>query len=134
MTKRPTREEYAKLTPKEVRIKIAEYRGWTDIAEREIFLGNDEHTTSTITGSHRDYGDGFYELDDYLNDLNAMHEAVSKLTEEQREDLAWCLFDLTESNFGEPYSGDVTDLHWTTEATAKQRAEAFVLTMEGGAE
>lgn len=58
---------------------------------------------------------------DYLNDLNAMHEAEKVLTEEQLKDYAdWLLV----------ISNSVSSLHasWFN-ATARQRAEAFLRTL-----
>lgn len=94
-----TREQWAKLTPEKQRIKVAVLCGW-DVAEYTFLTG----------------------VPDYLNDLNAMHEA-EKL--------------LTPSNMIALYAKELDDIIATTEgnrplwnATAAQRAEAFALTMD----
>ena len=55
---------------------------------------------------------------DYLNDLNAMHEAEKVLTDEQKREYRICLFRLCDC-----YAG--REVH----ATAAQRAEAFLKTL-----
>jgi len=90
-----TREQWAKLTPEKQRIKVAVLCGW-DVAEYTFLTG----------------------VPDYLNDLNAMHEAEKMLTKEQHDDFCDMLI-VTAPKDGEAYS-----------ATAAQRAEAFALTMD----
>jgi hypothetical protein len=52
---------------------------------------------------------------DYLNDLNAMHEAEKVLTAEQRRSYVNCIFNLP-----------VSECESNTFATAAQRAKAFL--------
>jgi hypothetical protein len=56
-------------------------------------------------------------IPDYLNDLNAMHEAEKALTSEQLE--VYCNI-LHKPNHG---------VYWAIHATASQRAEAFLRTI-----
>jgi hypothetical protein len=110
------REQWAALTNEEKRVKIAE------LCELERV----RHIDRTATGDfHRIehykelvYGPGL-PVPDYLNDLNAMHEAEKVLSPEQQS----------------RYYDHLT--HWhhrhVWKATAAQRAEAFVLTMEEAA-
>ena len=56
-----TSEEYDKLTDEEIRIKIAKFDGWK--YGEDMLWFNYEHPAS-------------HDFPDYLNDLNACHEAV----------------------------------------------------------
>jgi hypothetical protein len=97
-----TREEWAKLTPEEKRIKVAGLRGDACLA--------------------RDTKDGplYYSGPDCLNDLNAMHHAVQDVftTDEQWARYAGWLLEIAGGSKGGAF-----------EATAAQRAEAFALVM-----
>ena len=84
------------MTPEQQRIAIAEACGWK-------------------TG-YRD-PEAWHPLPDYLNDLNAMHEAEGILTNEQIE--VYCSF-LQKPQWG---------IWWGIHATAAQRAEAFLRTI-----
>lgn len=64
-------------------------------------------------------GEPFIELPDYLNDLNAMHEAIMSRTHEERRAILTELFHIT-AKHGEVDPIDQVD------ATAAQRAEAFL--------
>jgi len=103
-----TREEYAKLTDEEKRVKVAEHCGIKNI------------------GRYSKYSSLMGELDgrtvmilDYLNDLNACHEFEEFKTIEQHDKYDTLLDSITRKA-GIP--------SWN--ATAAQRAEAFVLTLE----
>lgn len=93
------------MTDEQINQAIAKACGWRDLA---------------IEG-----GSGFYkgfdngaelrpDLPDYVNDLNAMHEAEQRLTKEQAEDYVARLFD---------------SCYESTFATARQRAEVFLRTI-----
>jgi hypothetical protein len=109
-----TREQWAKLTDEEKRIKVAELCGWKRGAKRD-------------RGGHYWAMPGWYpqctwvedSMPDYLNDLNAMHEAEKTIHDDYRDMYA-------------DYLVEISGFHplgvWST--TARQRAEAFVLTME----
>ena len=103
---------YDTMTPEQQRIKIAEARGWTD-AEIVNVNGKIMH--------------GQTEVPDYLNDLNAMHEAEKVLTVAQRITYA--------NQIGVVLSGGsvgraIPNWWFIHEATASQRAEAFLRTLD----
>lgn len=101
-----TREELARLTPEEKRVKIAEVCGWK--------LHMDTPFQRWLRPP--DYVMSCGVLPDYLNDLNAIHEAEEKLTWEQKfvmhDHLCLKLVPIDEM---------------TWRATAAQRADAFLL-------
>ncbi len=100
------------MTPEAQRIAIAEACGWTNVAPR--IVKNVKHQGDDITvGIWSDNG----WIPDYLNDLNAMHEAEKVLTYEQLE--VYCNI-LHKPNHG---------VYWAIHATAAQRAEAFLRTI-----
>ena len=95
------------MTPEQQRIAIAESCGWTD--------------TQIIDGKY-----GQTDVPDYLNDLNAMHEAEKVLTVAQRITYA--------NQIGVVLSGGsggraIPNWWFIHEATASQRAEAFLRTI-----
>lgn len=103
------------MTPEKQRIKIAEAHGWVLNPECD-FLGK----AFPQCWTHDDYNMVFhdYELPDYLNDLNAMHEAETVLPKDLRACWMIELCKITDDSF------------WaTTRATAAQRAEAFLKTL-----
>ncbi len=74
---------------------------------------------------------GFVSIPDYLNDLNAMHEAEKTLDANQRLDYA-CY--LTEPVRDQVYEVMPRDIHYSVcfpaiNSTAAQRAEAFLRTL-----
>ena len=101
------------MTPEQQRIAIAEVCGWTEIEPCTCCDGVSRGYTP-IPGAHKKH------LPNYLNDLNAMHEAEKVLAQRTREDLGsyqlYCrvLLDF----FGSGVS-----------CTASQRAEAFLRTI-----
>jgi hypothetical protein len=102
------------MKPEQQRIAIAEACGWKFIPE--YYHGEDqppEFTTVTPDGRHLC---GYYP--DYLNDLNAMHEAEKILTAQQRRSYVNCLFNLP-----------VSECESNAFATAAQRAKAFLRTI-----
>lgn len=101
-----TTEELAKLTPEEKRIRIAETQGWTGLwMHKGVPCGT--HPAGTET----------QEPPDYLNDLNAMHEA--EMTLRKPYDYILHLDRIAER--------ENVSLIW--HATAAQRADAFLLTV-----
>ena len=93
------------MSPKQQRIAIAKSCEYHEI--------NDQNTSCRKIGLH-----GWTFIPDYLNDLNAMHDAENVLTNEQ-----WWLFVefLTEIRGG--------GVALCISATAAQRAEAFLRTI-----
>ena len=116
------------------RIKIAEACGW-----REIQNGDAWGTPIGIplTMPKKDNWrnmDGFFELPDYLNDLNAMHEAVMFLPEKTklafRKELQYMIAPRTRpSGIGGIVLMSAEDYDNWFHATAAQRAEAFLRTL-----
>ena len=116
------------MTPEQQRIAIAEACGWTPVAG--------------VGWSHPDlppaaniYG---RVPPDYLNDLNAMHEAWRSLTDEQSTKAAWMLVQVLDGfqtwtpdeyetlNLWEMSLNDISDC---INATPAQYAEAFLKTL-----
>ena len=104
------------MTPEAQRIAIAEACGWQDFyTEANEFRGT---PPGTWAYSNRTvYQDGSAPVPDYLNDLNAMHEAGKVLPDlyaYQLELIRVC---------------EKTDGRSAWRATASQRAEAFLRTL-----
>ena len=112
------------MTNDEINKAIAEACGWKFIPE--YCHGEDqppEFTTVTTDGKHLC---GYYP--DYLNDLNAMHEAEKILGDK------WDVYQCILSNLQSGLRHDAR-CHWSdvgsgfvSHATAHQRAEAFLKT------
>lgn len=101
------------MTDEEMRIKIAEACGWTEIVHHKLHAGNEG-----LLGTHI-AADGVRDRDwvpDYLNDLNACSEFEAMLTSAERFTY------IVELN---KLCGDEPSAVW---ATARQRAEAFLKT------
>jgi hypothetical protein len=99
------------MTPEKQRIAIADACGWTDCSS-----GTGFHPKSRTK-----YADDLIALPDYLNDLNAMHEAEKALNTD-------ALCDEYNSRIESMVSGK-SPLGWKWHATAAQRAEAFLRTI-----
>ena len=110
------------MTPTQQRITIAEACGWTKIKNGDI--GN---LIDVPIGYYPDAQDptDFNVVPDYLNDLNAMHEAEKFLTDSQKVKYCHTLSSLNEDT-GEPTENIFV---WYVHATASQRAEAFLRTL-----
>jgi len=102
------------MTDEELRIKVSELCGWTELDTESEYIG----FSGKPPKSYGDYDS--LELPNYTTDLNAMHEAVMALDETMRLKFCMVLMDIVGggASFNE------------INATARQRAEAFVLTME----
>lgn len=118
------------MTPEEQRIAIAEYCGWKFGGPGEALRRPD----GTIENS---YYSEYHRLPDYLNDLNAMHEAEKLL--EPNQEPAW-IDNLSRVLGRDPYywrdgfcqDPDPNLAHETyllMRATAAQRAEALLRTI-----
>lgn len=122
-----THAQWIELTPVQQRIKVAELCEWTDVRVA-ISWGGVPGVIGTCPPEYRSplvwqyHGNPYNNLTpDYLNDLNAMHEAEETL---DRDMLGEYLAYLMKAQ-GE------TVISWRLPfATAAQRAEAFVLTLE----
>ncbi len=114
------------MTNEHQRIKISEACGWTRIEgdkskhTRDRWIEPNDNRTYA-----KDYAVLAKNLPDYLNDLNAMHEAEKVLTEDQCERYEAFLHDPT------VYPGDNAkpSADYIFHASASQRAEAFLRTL-----
>jgi len=98
------------MTQEEQRRSIAEACGWT--------LNPAKHTAKGLDWLHAPSGNTAYNPPNYLNDLNAMHEAEKVLF--GRNDWSACIYD---------EHINVATSSWKWNATASQRAEAFLRTI-----
>jgi hypothetical protein len=108
------------MSPEQQQIAIATACGWINVAP--VIVKNVKHEGDDITvGISSD--DGW--IPDYLGDLNAMHEAEKVLTAAQRITYAdqLCILWTGSDDRAVPI------WFWLTEATAAQRAEAFLRTL-----
>lgn len=96
------------MTPEAQRIAIAEACGWTDVSR--------EHPESSIIVGLKPNKGIRWGIPDYLNDLNAMHEAEKTLSDLRHVWDRYC--DLLGGS-----------LYHCAHATAAQRAEAFLRTL-----
>ena len=115
-------EEREAMNQNQMRIAIAEACGWK--IEPCPQPGLRYITTPTGDTGFTDLHRG---IPDYLNNLNAMHEAVETLDEKQFAVFCWALANMLEA-FDWDRSSE--DLRKVMEATALQRAEAFLRTIE----
>jgi len=112
-----TREEWAKLSPEEQRIKVAELCGIK--VESDGITHHLMRCTLEHDSGYNENGKFLCPVPDYLNDLNEIQRIVETLDYDQRCRMLNILIKIC------GHEGVV----WR--ATAAQRAEAFVLTMEG---
>lgn len=125
------------MSPEAQRIAIAEACGWSvrlmssvtgacevvcpdGCVETSFWMPNRAHTTSAPPLAER-----FYDLPDYLEDLNAMHEAEGQaLNGDQYDTWVYVLAEIGMRD-GETGSRSIA----VGRATAAQRAEAFLRTL-----
>ena len=119
-----TREEYAALTDEEKRIKVADLHGdWSNIRFSEDIWpeGIEEgwQESGVPFGHHDGHGhpEHMVPLPDYINDLNAMHDAEKVFVGADRF-VYW-----------HEINNIVMGTVHTAFATAAQRAEAFLKTL-----
>jgi len=108
------------MTPEQQRIAIAKACGWTEIEPCTCCDGVSRGYTPT-PGAHKKH------FPDYLNDLNAMHDAEKVLTKANWGGYAAELYRITDAH----NHGISPNHHWLAVAfsTASQRAEAFLRTI-----
>ena len=106
------------MNPEQQRIAIAEACGWTEIEPCTCCYGVSRGYTPT-PGAHKKH------LPDYLNDLNAMHDA-EKVLKQRWSNYCEKLLEIVEP---EPRSLEVCHYWNLLHATASQRAEAFLRTI-----
>ncbi len=108
------------MTEEQQRIAIAKACGLTIVSD-----GITHHLTPCGKKTEHDpEGCLLKECPDYLNDLNAMHEAEEMMIEKDQSFKARYRIKLV---FNSDYSVDNRQPHWR--ATAAQRAEAFLRTI-----
>ena len=107
------------MTPEAQRIAIAEACGWREVGKVGVFTAS-YHPC----GFHPTRPRGKERLPDYLNDLNAMHEAENGLTDGQIPDWKASLRAIVTRDANEWLD------NLTERATAAQRAEAFLRVIE----
>ena len=110
------------MTPDAQRIAIAEACGWSKNNEYPVGLDGSRPWANPLYEScWLVYDD--WNLPDFLNDLNAMHEAEKRLTEQQEFHYHDELHKLC--NKGKRHA-----CYESIRATAAQRAEAFLRTLK----
>lgn len=109
------------MSPEKQRIAIAEFCGWTGCK----IIGGDRWFG--IPSNQINLGDNYRLLPDYLNDLNAMHDAVTSALDKEKGHYNKYLNNLSRI-IG--ISGRLAQNHIEAfkynNATATQRAEAFL--------
>ena len=110
------------MTPEQQRIAIAEACGWSNVKIYARPKANQRHSEDMepicIGSRNLSWGGGSCSVPNYLNDLNAMHEAEKTLTDKTHEEFRLNLYDVI---------GD--DSRLIVSSTASQRAEAFLCTI-----
>lgn len=122
------------MTPDEQRIALAELCGWKDIyrgSRKGNAATNGNTLWATKDAPSTNYPREYSVVPDYLNDLNAVHEAEKMLTDEQRERYANTLyrmpaFDAIKDTYEDILFDAVFKL---IHATAAQRTEALLRTL-----
>ena len=109
------------MTPQEQRIAIAEACGWT---VKRWTDGEGNSVVGLLPPGVEKTSSSFRHSPDYLNDLNAMHEAEMVLKHQQWPDYWNWLFVASTRQ-----SGTGKAEYKVTHATAAQRAEAFLRTI-----
>jgi hypothetical protein len=114
------------------RIAIAEYCGWKDVRgvthlgippENGMLFPYPEHHEEDWRLKP------FHGIPDYLNDLNAMHEAEKMLYNDKNQSERYAEFLLDVLEVPSPFIGTARCAFLTNHATAAQRAEAFLKTI-----
>ena len=112
------------MTPEEQQIAIAEACGWTKIGWNGVY----QNWLGVSPSEERDK----HPIPDYLNDLNAMHEAEGRHDFDMHNNRYGRI--LAEVVTGQPQGSHHITANWWTikriaRATAAQRAEAFLKTL-----
>lgn len=115
-TPHPPSPERTAMSPEAQGVAIAKVCGWTESKH-----GWWSHPTLPCNGGAEPCPP------DYLNDLNACHEIEKVLTPPQSERYAELLLDVLE--IPSPFIGTARCAYLTNHATAAQRCEAFLKTL-----
>jgi hypothetical protein len=115
------------MSADEQRIAIATASGWTRIemvrvtfrsenysGPEHVPVGNPPHAKSEVKNWR-------WDVPDYINNLNAIHESESSLDEKQLNEYGFALDAVVERDLG-----DIPSYGHLAHATAQQRAEAFL--------
>jgi hypothetical protein len=106
------------MTPEQQRIKIAEVRGWNPSPLSKGKWCHDSNLSMAKNGAYSVWV-GIDSLPNYLNDLNAMHDAESALNLNQWDAYESHLKSITAQ----------AGIYSPIRAAAAQRAEAFLRTL-----
>ena len=118
-----TLEQVKKLSDEELQIKVAELCGWTSIHPAHDSLFGTRHWPDGQSAE----GD---EVPNYPQDLNAMHEAEKTLPTDRIKKYVYQVSKVASNGNPNAHLFHVQGAVALTTATARQRAEAFVMTME----
>lgn len=121
----PPKKRIGEMSDDEKRIAIAGACGWTDM--RFYQQSYEDHRFLDRWVGTPPFGGMQRYLPNYLYDLNAMHEAVKSLSDQQRHTYAVVLA----MEVWPPHQSwcDWRDTLAVSEATPEQRAHAFLLTL-----
>jgi hypothetical protein len=109
------------MKPEKQRIAIAEACGWTRQSDDSMWFND---PTNSFQAHEQD-------VPDYLNNLNAIHKAEKVMGYDDRLNYPAQLFDVVCRTSGE-WQKVFNKIHpdaWALQATASQRAEAFLKTI-----
>jgi hypothetical protein len=116
------------MTQEQQRVAIAEACGWKYVEGLNVSSLSHSGATSCAdcwVCPKRGAGYGAYEPPNYLNDLNAMHDAEKVLGEKRIRSYAFTLAQVLDTS----PTVDLDDQFLNIHATASQRAEAFLRTI-----
>ena len=112
-----------KMTDEQINIAIAEACGWSNIQDSDYKpFGKAQLVGRHPSGSYQN----LLRLPDYLNDLNAMHEAWETLTLAKKRQFETELYRVIICDGDYNRNDDAMKI---TNATARQRAEALLETL-----
>lgn len=127
-------EQVKAMTDEELRIKVAELCGWTHEPldpkrDNAIWCVHWYPPKTTIDSEEGNWWKGFGAVPNYPFDLNAMQEAEKSLKGRVKNSDLW-MDELYVRNLVEVIGCMPLSRTHLVRATARKRAEAFVLTME----
>lgn len=127
---RPNRRRFTRglkiMTDEQIRIAVAEVMGWKLSPDRDRF-GNQYYVLNEVYVKAGEFPISAKGLPNYPEDLNAMAEARKTLTKDQMEAYHDNLHEVTSRNHDGENDKVATML--MVDATARQRAEAFLRTL-----
>ena len=120
------------MSDEEIRIAIAEACGWMhENLTHCVNVWEPKHCFGYASKIHDEKEFFLLKIPDYTNDLNAMHEAVETLSIERRTEWPMHLRHIVvrEAKYKDNPDTGLLDDTWFYNATARQRAEAFLRTL-----